>query len=66
MDALQRAYDVENSVDEFTENMVEKHIKRLNDGAYSPEVGTQYLALSTNVERIADHYINVAKSVKLL
>lgn len=63
--ALDRAYEIEENVDAFTEQMNENHIKRLNDNSCTAEVGTQYLSLSANVERIADHYINVAKTIKM-
>ena len=62
--ALQEAYAVEETIDEVTGKMAENHIRRLSGGLCTPEVGTQYLSLSTNVERIADHYINVARTIK--
>ena len=61
---LKRAYEIEERVDAVTAEMGESHIKRLSDGVCTPEVGAQYLALSINMERIADHYINVAKTIK--
>lgn len=60
---LKEAYAVEDAVDRVTRRMAENHIKRLSDDVCTPEVGAQYLSLATNVERIADHYINVAKSI---
>ena len=62
--ALKEAYAVEETIDEVTGKMAENHIRRLSGGLCTPEVGTQYLSLSTNVERIADHYINVARTIK--
>ena len=64
--ALAKAYETEEAVDDFTSRMAENHIRRLSKGTCTPEVGAQYLSLSTNVERIADHYINVAKTIKSL
>lgn len=61
--SLKNAYEIEEKVDGFTALMAENHIKRLNENLCTPEVGAQYLALSANVERIADHYINVAKTI---
>lgn len=63
--ALEFAETVEEDIDKTTDEMTERHIKRLNEGACTPEVGTQYLSLVTGAERVADHYINVAKSIKL-
>lgn len=62
--ALEEAYAVEEAVDTLTDRMAETHIHRLSGGLCTPEVGTQYLSLSTNAERIADHYINVAETIK--
>lgn len=62
--ALEDAYAVEEAVDSLTDQMAENHIQRLSDGSCTPEVGTQYLSLSANVERIADHYINVANTIR--
>lgn len=64
--ALEKAFETEEAVDDFTAQMAENHIRRLSKGSCTPEVGAQYLSLSTNVERIADHYINVAKTIKSL
>jgi phosphate uptake regulator len=36
------------------------HIARLEKGACTADVGALYLALASNVERVADHFINVA------
>lgn len=62
--ALESAYQTEDEVDRITEQMAENHIRRLNDGVCTPDVGAQYLSLSANAERVADHYINVAKSIR--
>ena len=61
---LQDAYDIEDDVDNITQEMADNHIKRLDEGICSPEVGALYLELSSNLERIADHFINVAKSTR--
>ena len=61
--ALANAYEIEENVDNITERMTENHIARLSGGLCTAEVGTQYLSLSSNAERIADHYINVAKTI---
>ena len=64
--ALDQANDVEEKIDDFTKMMEDHHIKRLSEGICSPEVGSQYLSLSSNAERIADHLVNVAKSIRSL
>ena len=46
--------------------MEEWHISRMEKGICTPSVGAQYLELSSNAERIADHLINLAKSIRAL
>lgn len=64
IEALSSALEIEDEIDNVTDQMAQNHIKRLRGGECSAEVGTQYLSLSANAERIADHLINVAKSIK--
>ena len=60
------AHAIEQEIDVLTTTMAEKHIERLNQGICTAEVGAEYLALASDMERIADHIYNVAKSVKEL
>lgn len=62
--ALKEAFAIENTVDNVTNKMAESHIMRLSEGLCTPDVGAQYLSLTSNTERIADHLINVAKTIK--
>ena len=66
LEYLDLANEIEEQVDEYTKMMEDNHIQRLGEGICTPSVGAQYLSLSTNVERIADHLINVAKSIRSL
>lgn len=63
-DTLKEAFELEDQIDELTDEMSENHIKRLDFGLCSPDVGAQYLSLASNAERVADHFINIAKSIK--
>lgn len=65
-EALKQANVVEEKIDDFTKMMEDNHISRLSAGVCTPKVGSQYLSLSSNVERIADHLVNVAKSIRSL
>ena len=47
----------------MTDEMERYHIRRLNEGTCSPAVGAEYLSLAQNSERVADHLINVGKTV---
>ena len=63
-DELERVFAVEEKIDDYTNQMEENHLRRLADGTCSPNAGAQYISLSSNVERIADHLTNVAKSIQ--
>ena len=64
--ALDQANIVEEEIDDYTRRMEEGHIARMEKGICTPSAGAQYLELSSNTERIADHMINLAKSIKSL
>ena len=62
--ALDLAFETEDMVDTVTAEMADNHIQRLGSGVCTADVGAQYLSLSSDAERIADHFINVAKMIK--
>ena len=64
--SLDKANAVEQEIDDYTRRMEDGHIARMEKGICTPSVGAQYLELSSNAERIADHLINIAKSIKSL
>ena len=64
--SLAEANVIEEEIDDYTKRMEEGHITRMEKGICTPSVGAQYLELSSNAERIADHMINIAKSIKSL
>ena len=53
------AFELEEKIDDLTEKMSNNHIVRMNKGECNADVGAQYLQLSSDVERIADHLINI-------
>lgn len=62
-DALAEAYKTEDEVDRITTRMQENHIIRLNQGICTAIVGSQYMSLASNSERVADHFINMGKMI---
>jgi phosphate:Na+ symporter len=44
--------------------MESQHIQRLVAGQCTPQVGAEYISLAQNAERVADHFINVGKSIR--
>lgn len=63
-DSLAAADRVEEEIDVFTDDMTYKHIRRLNEGLCNTPAGSQYLSLASNAERVADHFMNVGKTIK--
>ncbi|MBQ5978660.1 MAG: Na/Pi cotransporter family protein [Bacteroidales bacterium] len=64
--SLEKANVIEEEIDDYTKQMEEGHISRMEKGICTPSMGAQYLELSSNAERIADHMINIAKTIKSL
>ncbi len=60
---LEQANVIEEQIDEFTKKMEDSHIERLGKGICNANTGAQYMELSSNTERIADHLLNVAKTI---
>ena len=61
---LREAMDIEDRIDDLTDRMSADHIERLNEGTCKPDVGAEYLSLASDTERIADHFVNVGKTIK--
>ena len=66
LESLEQAYAIEEEIDNFTKHMEDSHIERMGQGECDSNTGAHYLELSSDTERIADHLINVAKSIKSL
>lgn len=64
MTALAEAYRIEDSIDAETAAMAERHIGRLSEGTCTPAIGAEFLSLVSDVERIADHFFNVGRSIE--
>lgn len=66
LDSLEQANVIEEEIDDFTKRMEDSHIQRMAIGVCNPNTGAHYLELSSDTERIADHLINVAKTIRSL
>ena len=51
---------LEEVVDLITATLRERHVERLKEGTCTVELGTQFLELLINLERISDHCSNAA------
>ena len=64
LEVLKEAFDIEEEIDQVTDQMVDAHIARLNKGICTAGVGAEFLLLVSNAERIADHFMNVGKTIR--
>ena len=64
LNALMQAEIYEESIDDAKSKLSSAHIERLEKQECTVENGTIFLALLNDIERIADHLFNVAKSIK--
>lgn len=55
---------LENSIDDYKITLSDMHIKRLGEGICSAQSGALFLSLISNLERIADHMMNIFNSIK--
>ena len=55
----------EEATDAMCKIMQQSHIRRTDEGRCSPEAGAVFLQLAVNMERIGDHMVNIANSVKM-
>ncbi len=54
---------IEERIDSLEKELRASHIKRLNNGVCNAVVGTIFLDLISNLERIGDHSINIAEII---
>lgn len=55
--------DIEERIDNLEKELRLTHIKRLNNGSCTAHSGTVFLDMISNLERVADHAMNIAESV---
>lgn len=60
---LERISNTEQEIDDKTEQYKNNHIERLSKGECDATIGTLFMELLTNLERIADHSTNIAFSL---
>ncbi len=64
VNALGEIFDIEESIDQAAVELENKHLERLQNNACTAGLGSIYLQTVSNLERVADHINNVAKSIK--
>lgn len=61
---LGKVSEVEEEIDDIAVALEGKHIERVKKGQCNAQVGSVYLQTVSNLERVADHIFNIAKSIK--
>lgn len=64
LEDIRKVSKLEDEVDNLEEELRDKHIERLSQGACNSSAGVVFLDLLSNLERISDHAYNVAGYVK--
>ena len=59
---ITRAYKIEQEVDDMKDLLQQRHIERLNKGECTPESGALFADTVSNLERVADHLINIVNA----
>lgn len=58
----EKVYFLEDKVDNYTEQFKKKHIERMTNGECNIESGIVYDEILTDLERVADHLMNIAEA----
>jgi len=64
VDTLMQLKALENEIDEYTIKLNDTHIERMSAGLCLATASSRFLALISDLERIADHAINIAIAMK--
>ena len=61
---LPRIDQVEETVDQLRKELIDHHIKRLDQGACKPESSGVFINMVSNLERLGDHLTYIAQTVR--
>jgi phosphate:Na+ symporter len=64
VEAIKNVENIEDSLDQMTKDLEEKHIERVKKGTCTAQLGSAYLQTISNLERVGDHVTNVACSIR--
>ena len=64
MEYVREVMRLEDEIDTMEEKLRETHIERLSAGKCKAEVGVIFLDAISNLERVADHAVNIVGYVK--
>ena len=61
---LGQVKQIEEEIDEYCAELEQRHIDRVKQGNCTAQAGSVFLQTISNLERLADHIYNVARSIK--
>ena len=61
---LGQVKEIEEEIDDYCALLEQRHIDRVKQGSCSAQAGSVFLQTISNLERLADHIYNVARSIK--
>lgn len=61
--SLKKSDEIENQIDQIRSDLINGHIKRLEEGKCSPASNTVFISLVSNLERAGDHINYVAHTI---
>ena len=61
---LGQVKQIEEEIDDYCALLEQRHIDRVKQGSCSAQAGSVFLQTISNLERLADHIYNVARSIK--
>jgi phosphate:Na+ symporter len=64
IDGLIAVEEIEETIDDMSQSLENRHIDRVREGLCTAQLGSIYLQTVSNLERVADHVTNVAFSIK--
>lgn len=62
--ALDKAYAVEDSINQYRDKLRAQHLEALKNNTYDYAIGTAYSGLYAQYEKLGDYVINVSEAVK--
>ncbi len=62
---LVKVEEIEEDIDDYCTMLESRHIDRVKQGSCTAQAGSIFLQTISNLERVADHINNVAKSIKM-
>ena len=60
---LEGIYPLEQKIDQMEKTLANGHIERLKKNLCTPRMGMIFTDLASNLERVADHLINIGYSI---